>query len=316
MKSIPKSPNSPKLAQITKILKKILKTRHWLICSFDHRGNHWPSRTLRSASGENCRRESDLKPAKFAIKRIVLVKFVKFEILNPSENRNLKSLTLAHQIWILTQFWRFLLSKFWNLRKIIPKLTKLVMTPNWILNPKIKNLKSLTLKSQKCQNFKFDQKSSKIKISHGEVSILKFDFASISFFRFCQNWFQHGVPYLHTNFKISKSIYTKICKILQNWPKSPKFCRKILLTAFEKNVREASRGGQSSRISPAKKCAATFFTVFGRLFAKLGIFLLWLENRVNVLALGNFANRKQIFFGNNVNMIIIFSFGHSFLKDR
>ena len=28
------------------------------------------------------------------------VKFVKFEILNPSENQNLKSLTLAHQIWI------------------------------------------------------------------------------------------------------------------------------------------------------------------------------------------------------------------------
>ena len=52
-----------------------------------------------------------------------LTKLTKFEILNPSGNQNLRSLTLAIQIWILT--------------------TKIS---------------------------KFDQKLTKIKISHGEVS--------------------------------------------------------------------------------------------------------------------------------------------------
>ena len=39
-----------------------------------------------------------------------------------------------------------------------------------ILNPKIENLGSLTLNPKITKLSKFDQKSSKIKISHGEVS--------------------------------------------------------------------------------------------------------------------------------------------------
>ena len=60
------------------------------------------------------RRSQPRTHKKFVILRIFLIKFddfvkiwnlvklVKFEILNPSENQNLRSLTLDHKIWILT----------------------------------------------------------------------------------------------------------------------------------------------------------------------------------------------------------------------
>ena len=68
-----------------------------------------------------------------------LANFVKFEILNPSENQNLRSLTLDHKIWILTSA-KFLFDEFW-----------------WILMKiltKIENLRSLTLKSKIWRNHK------------------------------------------------------------------------------------------------------------------------------------------------------------------
>ena len=85
-----------------------------------------------------------LEPTKFVILRIFWDKiwwfcenlefgdFVKFEILNPSENRNLRSLTLDHKISIFDQNWT-------NLMKILTK---------------IENLRSLTLKSKIWRNHK------------------------------------------------------------------------------------------------------------------------------------------------------------------
>ena len=51
-----------------------------------------------------------------------LANFVKFEILNPSENQNLRSLTLDHKIWILTTKIS-IFDEFWtNLMKILTKI--------------------------------------------------------------------------------------------------------------------------------------------------------------------------------------------------
>ena len=103
--------------------------------------------------------------------------FVKFEILNPSENQNLRSLTLDHKIWILDNknfiFW-------WILNKFDEKFDENCKFE--ILNPKIQNLtksqnlKSLTLKSKilklnfekiwlKNRGGEFDVSSKFIKIS-------------------------------------------------------------------------------------------------------------------------------------------------------
>ena len=113
------------------------------------------------------------KPTKFVILRILnfdkiwwfcdfwtkfgIWWFVKFEILNPSENQNLKSLTLDHKISIFDQ--NFLMNKFDENFDENRKFD--------ILNPKIQNLtksqnlKSLTLKSK---IFNFDKIWQKIKI--------------------------------------------------------------------------------------------------------------------------------------------------------
>ena len=108
--------------------------------------------------------EINLEPEKFVILRILdfeqnLVILSKFGIWWNLKSltlkfQNLKSLTLIHKIWIwTTKIWFF--DEFWtNLKKILTKLANLVITRNltktqiWILNPKIQNLKSLTLKWQ------------------------------------------------------------------------------------------------------------------------------------------------------------------------
>ena len=88
-------------------------------------------------------------------------KIAKFEILNP----NTKISNLDTKFLNFDDFCYKFEENFAEIDKIgdISKFE--------ILNPKIQNLKSLTLKSQNCQNFKlFDQKFTKIKISHGGLS--------------------------------------------------------------------------------------------------------------------------------------------------
>ena len=149
---------------------------------------------------------------------VILVKFwqMKFEILNPSENRNLKSLTLDHKIWILTTK----ISFFENWTNLMKKLTK------------IENLRSLTLKSKIWRNHKI-WKSLNPKIQN---------------FQFRQNLTknQNSATVVYHNFAISpkwrKSKFSKICpnmgeqrvtkffKILKSISKSPKSPKLALIT--------------------------------------------------------------------------------------
>ena len=147
-------------------------------------------------------------------------KFVKFEILNPSENQNLKSLTLDTQNF---NFWQ----KFHFLMNFDEKFDE-----NWkfeILNPKIQNLtksqnlKSLTLKSK---IFNFDKIWQKIKIPP-RWFIITLRFHQNSMVKIFQNLSQYGRTRRHKIFSKFWSRYQNH-QNLQNWLKSPKFWRKFL----------------------------------------------------------------------------------------
>ena len=146
-------------------------------------------------------------------------KFMKFEILNPSENRNLKSLTLDHKISIFDQ--KLKLNKF---DENFDENCKFE-----ILNPKIQNLtksqnlRSLTLKSK---IFNFDKIWQKIKIPPRWFIIT---------LRFHQNSkvknFEKIVPiWGNTRHKIFSKFWSRYQnhQNLQNWLSSPKFWRKFL----------------------------------------------------------------------------------------
>ena len=95
----------------------------------------------------------NLEPTKFVILRIFLTKFgdfCKIWILANLKSltlkfQNLKSLTLPQKFPIWTQIFCILMIFVTNLKKILPKLTKLVITQNLT---KSQNLRSLTLKSK------------------------------------------------------------------------------------------------------------------------------------------------------------------------
>ena len=98
-------------------------------------------------------------------------KFGKFEILNPSENQNLRSLTLTPNLDFEKNFVIFIIKmlKFEERFREIVKIYYTILKFE-ILNPKISNLRSLTLNPKITKLSKLDQKSSKIKISHGRIS--------------------------------------------------------------------------------------------------------------------------------------------------
>ena len=91
----------------------------------------------------------------------------KFEILNPSENRNLRSLTLTPNL-DLNKIFVILIIKILKFEEKICEIDKICYILKFeILNPKISNLGSLTLNPKIT---KLDQKSPEIKISHGRIS--------------------------------------------------------------------------------------------------------------------------------------------------
>ena len=123
----------------------------------------------------------------------------------------------------------FLLQKWWKSMKNFVKSTKFVIVwkPNFeILNPKIWILKSLTLKSQKCQNWiKNHPKSKFLTVDHLRIRFC-IDIIFQIFSKFIRSWLDITYP----NLKFWSPYIIKICKIHQNWLKSSKFCRKILQT--------------------------------------------------------------------------------------
>ena len=144
--------------------------------------------------------------------------FMKFEILNPSENQNLRSLTLDHKIGIfwakIEQIWW----KFWRKSKIWVSLT--LKCKNLT---KSQNLKSLTLKSK---IFIFEKIWQKIKIPpRWFIITLRFhqNSSGHNFEKFVPIWALTDVR--QTFFKILKSI-SKSPKFTQNWLSLPKFCKK------------------------------------------------------------------------------------------
>ena len=171
------------------------------------------------------------------------VKFVKFEILNPSENQNLKSLTLAHQIWI----WERKFSIFsWFLYKIEENSDEI--TKFEVLNPKIQNLaksqnlRSLTLKSK---IFDFDKIWPKIKIPP-RWFIITLLFHQNSKFKIFQNLSQYGVTTV-TNFFQNFEVDTKI-------PKSPK------LALITKILKKILKTGRTRSPSPRRRNPRGAFT--------------------------------------------------------
>ena len=93
-----------------------------------------------------------------------------FGILNPSENQNLTPLTLTPNLDFEKNLTIFV-TKNINFEENFGEIDKIWYISNFeILNPKIENLGSLTLNPKITKLSKFDQKSSKIKISHGRIS--------------------------------------------------------------------------------------------------------------------------------------------------
>ena len=113
----------------------------------------------------------------------------------------------------------------------------IVWKPNFeILNPKTQNLKSLTLKSQNCQNWIKNHPKSKFLT----VEYLRIRFCIDIFFqifsKFVRSWLDKQDPNL--KFQILKSIYQpNLTKIHQNWLKSLKFSRKFFKPWPEKSWR-------------------------------------------------------------------------------
>ena len=135
----------------------------------------------------------------------------------------MKSLTLTQKFPIWTQIFWILMIFVTNLKKILPKLTKLVIIISKfeILNPKIQNLKSLTLKSK---IFIFDKIWQKIKIPP-RWFIITLLFHQNSMVKILKNLSQYGVTIL-TNFFQNFEVDTKM-------PKSPKLA---LITKILKKI--------------------------------------------------------------------------------
>ena len=94
----------------------------------------------------------------------------KFEILNPSENGNLRSLTLTPNLDFEKNLMIFII-KILKFEEKFCEIDKICYILKFeILNPKISNLRSLTLNPKITKLSKMDQKSSKFKISHGRLS--------------------------------------------------------------------------------------------------------------------------------------------------
>ena len=93
-----------------------------------------------------------------------------FEILNPRGNRNLRSLTLTPNLDFDRNFVIFV-TKMMKIDDKFGENDKICYNLKFeILNPKISNSRSLTLNPKITKLSKIDQKSSKIKISHGRIS--------------------------------------------------------------------------------------------------------------------------------------------------
>ena len=168
----------------------------------------------------------DLEPTKFVILRIFWIKFgdfckiwilVKFEILNPKIskfeilNPNTKISNLDTKILNFDDFCCKFEENFTEIDKIgdISKFE--------ILNPKIQNLRSLTLKSK---IFDFDKIWPKIKIPP-RWFIINLRFHQNSMVKIFQNWSQYGRTRVTNFFQNLKSIPKS--QIHQNWLKSSKF---------------------------------------------------------------------------------------------
>ena len=153
-------------------------------------------------------------------------KFVKFEILNPSENQNLRSLTLDHKISFWSKLNKFdeILTKIENLRSLTLKSKFDEITKFEILNPKIQNF-------QFRQNLTKNQNSATV-VYHNFAIPPKFE--SQNFPKFVPIWANNSSQDF---FKILKSIPKS--QNHQNWLKSPKFWRKFLKPGCLLGEREA-----------------------------------------------------------------------------
>ena len=148
---------------------------------------------------------------------------VKFEILNPKIskfeilNPNTKISNLDTNFLNFDDFCYKFEENFAEIDKIgdISKFE--------ILNPKIQNLKSLTLKSK---IFHFDKIWQKIKIPP-RWFIITLRFHPNSKVKIFQNWSQYRRTTVTRLFSKFWSRYgPKFAKFSQNWLKSPKFCKK------------------------------------------------------------------------------------------
>ena len=129
----------------------------------------------------------------------ILVILGNFEILNPSWDQNFRSLTLTPNLDFDKNFVIFV-EKIMNFHEKfceIDKICYIFWKPNFeILNPKIGILKSLTLKSQNCQNWiKNHPKSKFLTVEYLRIRFC-IDIIFQIFSKFIRSWLDINYPNL------------------------------------------------------------------------------------------------------------------------